>query len=90
MNDCKHPGRSITECESVLRGYESAHDVQFTDTGWELTGDTVTDFFDNEETVTNMSPIPTTFQPENFSLKSMIGHHLAETTLSTNTMIDLD
>ena len=40
--DCKHSGRSITECESVLRGYESALDVQFTETGWELTGDTVT------------------------------------------------
>ncbi len=66
MNDCKHPGRSITECESVLRGYESALDVQFTETGWELTGDTVTDFFDNEETDNNISTIPTTFQPENF------------------------
>jgi hypothetical protein len=39
----------------VLRGYESALDVQFTDTGWELTGDTVTDFYDNEEMETNMS-----------------------------------
>jgi hypothetical protein len=66
MNDCKHPGRPITECESVLLGYESALDVQFTDTGWELTGDTVTDFFDNEETETSMSAIPTTFQPENY------------------------
>ncbi len=83
MNDCKHRGRSITERESVLRGYESALDVQFTETGWELTGDTVTDFFDNEETDNHMSAIPTTFQPEIFSLKSMIGHHLAETTLST-------
>ena len=51
------------------------------ETGWELTGNTVTDFFDNEETDNNMSAIPTTFQPENFSLKSMI---------SMNTMIDLD
>jgi hypothetical protein len=31
-----------------------------------LTGDTDTDFFDNEETETNMSAIPTTFQPEIF------------------------
>jgi hypothetical protein len=90
MNDCKHPGKLLTERESVLQGYESALDVPFTGTGCELTGDTVTDFFDNEETETNRSVIPTTFQPENFSLKSMISHHLAKTTLSTNTMIDLD
>ena len=31
MNDCKHPGRSITECDSVLRGNESALDLQFTE-----------------------------------------------------------
>ena len=66
MNDCKHPGRSITESESMLRGHESALDVQFTDTGWESTGDTLTDVLNDEETETNMSAITTTFQPEIF------------------------